>query len=338
LLSACSRHDAEVGRSSGKGGCLSASVAITHPAPMRGDYRQRSTADSILDRACAGPLSALHDRWVGASSVARLSGGGTSFAAYALRRLLRVAAVIVLAPSLSFVVLGTLCEGTPLWTVISDLPRYLSDTFLHLELGYDGFYQKQRSALMFERLPVDVALLAGGLVLGVGIGLATGLASARRRGQPLDHALSIGSAAGLSIPIYWFGFAVLALFAPQSGYLLQIPFLSWYGGYVSPGQDPLGWLQSLWVPWLVLAIPLAAMCHRMARASLVEVMNADHVRTARAKGLREAVVMRRHALRAALPPVLGLVSVSVALMVTNVILIETAFNLPGFFRQAHVGR
>ena len=131
---------------------------------------------------------------------------------------------------------------------------------------------------------------------------------------------------------------MLALFAPQSGYLLQIPFLSWYGGYVSPGQDPLGWLQSLWVPWVVLAIPLAAMCHRMARASLVEVMDADHVRTARAKGLREAVVMRRHALRAALPPVLGLVSVSVALMVTNVILIETAFNLPGFFRQAHVGQ
>jgi peptide/nickel transport system permease protein len=246
--------------------------------------------------------------------------------------------VVILAPSLSFVVLGTLREGTPLWTVISDLPRYLSDTFLHLDLGYDGFYQKQRSALLFDGLPVDVALLAGGLVLGVGIGLATGLASAKRRGQALDHALGIGSAAGLSVPIYWFGFAVLALFAPQSGYLLQVPFLSWYGGYVSPGQDPLGWLQSLWVPWVVLAIPLAAMCHRMARASLVEVMDADHVRTARAKGLREAVVMRRHALRAALPPVLGLVSVSVALMVTNVILIETAFNLPGFFRQAHVGQ
>jgi peptide/nickel transport system permease protein len=224
------------------------------------------------------------------------------------------------------------------WTLVSDLPRYLSDTFLHLNLGYDGTYQKQRSTVMFEQLPVDLALLAGGLVLGVGAGLATGMASAKRRGRALDHALNIGSATGLSIPIYWFGFAVLALFAPQSGYLLQIPFLSWYGGYVSPGEDPFRWLQSLWVPWVVLAIPLAAMCHRMARASLLEVMNADHVRTARAKGLREAVVMRRHALRAALPPVLGLVSASVALMVTNVILVETAFNLPGFFRQADVGQ
>jgi ABC-type dipeptide/oligopeptide/nickel transport system permease component len=128
---------------------------------------------------------------------------------------------------------------------------------------------------MLDGLPIDLALLARGLVLGVVVGLATGLASAKRRGQALDHALNIGSAAGLSVPIYWFGFAVLALFAPQSGYLLQIPFLSWYGGYVSPGEDLLGWL---------------------------------------------------------------LVSVSVALMVPNVILVETAFNLPGFFSQADVGQ
>jgi peptide/nickel transport system permease protein len=249
-----------------------------------------------------------------------------------------MAAVVVLAPSLSYVVLGTLREGIPLWTLVTHLPRYLSDTFLHLDFGYDGAFHKQRSAVMFDQLPVDLALLAGGLVLGVCTGLATGLASAKRRGRALDHALNVGSATGLSIPIYWFGFAVLALFAPQSGDLLQIPFLSWYGGYVSPGADPLGWLQSLWVPWVVLAIPLAAMCHRMARASLVEVMNAELVRTARAKGLRESVVMRRHALRAALPPVLGLVSASMALMVTNVILVETAFNLPGFVRQADVGQ
>jgi peptide/nickel transport system permease protein len=249
-----------------------------------------------------------------------------------------MAVVIVLAPTLSYVVLGSLREGTPLWTLVSHVPRYWSDTFLHLRLGYDGDFHKQRSTVMLEALPVDLALLFGGLAVGVGAGLATGLAGAKRRGRPLDHALSIGSAVGLSVPIYWFGIAVLWLFAPQSGEVFQIPFLSWYGGYVSPGRDPLGWLQSLWVPWVVVGIPLAAMCHRMARASLLEVMDADHVRTARAKGVREAVVMRRHALRAALPPVLGLVSASMALTVTNVILVETAFQLPGFFRQADVGQ
>jgi peptide/nickel transport system permease protein len=245
---------------------------------------------------------------------------------------------VILAPSLSYVVLGALRNETPLWTLVSDLPRYWSATFLHLDLGYDGGFQRPRSAVMLDGLPVDIGLLAGGLVLGVGTGLTTGLASAKRRGQAIDHALSVGSAAALSIPIYWFGFAVLALFAPQSGYLLQIPFVSRYHGYVSLTHDPLRWLQSLWLPWVVLAIPLAAMCHRMTRASLVEVLDAEHVRTARAKGLRESVVMRKHALRAALPPVIGLVSVSMALMVTNVILVETAFALPGFFHQADVGQ
>jgi peptide/nickel transport system permease protein len=247
-------------------------------------------------------------------------------------------AVVVAAPTLSYVVLGALRDGTPLWTLVSHVPRYLSDTFLHLRLGYDAAYHKQRSAVMLEQLPVDLTLLFGGLALGVGVGLATGLAGAKRRRQPLDHALTLGSAVGLSIPIYWFGIAVLWLFAPQSGEVVQIPLLSWYGGYVSPGDDPLGWLQSLWVPWVVLAIPLAAMCFRMARASLLDVVDADLVRTARAKGVRERLVMRRHALRAALPPVIGLVSASMALMVTNVILVETAFALPGFFHQADVGQ
>jgi peptide/nickel transport system permease protein len=187
-------------------------------------------------------------------------------------------------------------------------------------------------------MPVDIALLVGSLVCGVAIGLAAGLVGGARRRGAVDRALGVGSAVGLSMPVYWFSSIVLVLFAPQSGYLLQIPFLSWYGGYVSFGDSPLRWLQSLWVPWLVLAAPLAAMVYRMTRASLAEVVTEDFVRTARAKGLRERVVVRRHALRAALSPVIGLVSVNVALLVTNVIVIERAFNLPGFFRVAHIGQ
>jgi peptide/nickel transport system permease protein len=92
------------------------------------------------------------------------------------------------------------------------------------------------------------------------------------------------------------------------------------------------------VPWLVLAAPLAAMVYRMTRATLAEVLNEDFVRTARAKGVRERIVVRRHGLRAALSPVIGLVSVNVALLVVNVIVIERAFNLPGFFRLASIGQ
>ena len=92
------------------------------------------------------------------------------------------------------------------------------------------------------------------------------------------------------------------------------------------------------MPWLVLAAPLAAMVYRMTRASLADVVTEDFVRTARAKGVRERIVVRRHALRAALSPVIGLFSVNVALLVTSVIVIERAFNLPGFFRVAHIGQ
>jgi peptide/nickel transport system permease protein len=170
------------------------------------------------------------------------------------------------------------------------------------------------------------------------IGLVAGVVGGARRRSTVDRALSVGSAVGMSMPVYWFSSIVLVLFAPQSGYVVQIPFLSWYGGYVSFGDSPLRWVQGLWVPWLILAAPLAAMVYRMTRASLVEVEAEDFVRTARAKGVREARVWRRHALRAALSPVIGLVSVNVVLLVTNVIVIERAFNLPGFFRVASIGQ
>jgi peptide/nickel transport system permease protein len=199
-------------------------------------------------------------------------------------------------------------------------------------------FQKPRSQVLLDTMPVDVAPIVGGLVRGVAIGLAAGVMAGVRRRGPVDRALAVGSAVGLSMPVYWFSSIVLVLFAPQSGYVIQIPFLSWYGGYVSFGDSPLRWLQSMWVPWLVLAVPLAAMVYRMTRASLADVVDEDFVRTARAKGVRERIVMRRHALRAALSPVIGLVSVNIALLVTNVIVIERAFNLPGFFRTANIGQ
>jgi peptide/nickel transport system permease protein len=246
---------------------------------------------------------------------------------------------VVITPSLTFVVLGALQNGVTVMDQARQLPAYLDDTFLHLSLGdAPPVFQKSLHDLVLDGLPVDVALLVGSTVLGIAIGLATGVTSGAHRRTKTDRALAVGSAFALSAPVYWFGFVVLTLFAPQSGYLVQIPFVSWYGGYVSFGEDPLRWLQSLWVPWLVLAAPLAAMCHRMTRASIAEALDEDFIRTARAKGVTEKRVMRRHALRIALPPVLGLVSVSMALMVTNVVLIEPAFRLPGFFRQADIGQ
>ncbi|HSD77344.1 MAG TPA: ABC transporter permease [Solirubrobacteraceae bacterium] len=260
-------------------------------------------------------------------------------AAYATRRLLTLLAVAVLTPSATFVILTALRDGTTLWAQAARLPRYLSDTFLHLDLGVVGPPTQPQPIrdLVLDGLPVDLALLVGGIVLGVAGGLGAGLlAGARPRGA-VDRALGAGSALAISMPVYWFANVTLFVFAPGSG-TFQIPFFSETSGYVPPGRDPLGWLQAMWVPWVVLALPLGALCYRMVRSALADVVEEDVLRTARAKGLRERLVLRRHALPLALPPVIGLVSANVALVITNIALIEHPFNLPGAFRFADIGQ
>jgi peptide/nickel transport system permease protein len=96
--------------------------------------------------------------------------------------------------------------------------------------------------------------------------------------------------------------------------------------------DPLKWVQGLLVPWFVLAAPLGALVMRMTRAAMVDVSHEDYLRTALAKGLRQRTVARRHALPAASSPVFTLVGVNMATLVTNVVLIEHAFSIPGVFR------
>ncbi|MGZ4276808.1 MAG: ABC transporter permease [Solirubrobacteraceae bacterium] len=250
-----------------------------------------------------------------------------------------MAAVVVLTPSLTYVVLGALAQGHTLWAQASGLPGYLRATFLHLDFGTTGpaTQPEQISHYVLSGLPVDAGLLAGGLVIGTAAGVTSGALCGRRRRSRADRALAVGTSAAMSVPVYWLGFAALLVFAPNFGGL-ELPFVSTMGEYASPLRDPLRWLHAMWVPWVVLAIPLAAMCHRMTRAALADVLDDDHLRTARAKGLRERVVLFRHALPVALPPVLGLVSVNVALLIGNVVLIETPFNLPGAFRVANTGQ
>ena len=245
---------------------------------------------------------------------------------------------MLLTPSLTYALFGSLREGVPVWSKAQELPGYLTDTFLRLDFGVIGPPTQPETVrhAVLSGLPVDLALLAGGLVVGLVAGIASGLAAGPRRRSAADRAMTVGSAVLMSAPVYWLAIVGLYTFSPVIG-TWALPFGSAYGGYVPLSQDPLGWLQSLWMPWLVLGAPLAAMSHRMVRATLADLQNEDYLRTARAKGLRGRVVQRRHALPATLPPVLGLLSVNMALMVTNVALIEPAFNLPGAFRAADVG-
>src|SRR6476469_1497012 len=256
-----------------------------------------------------------------------------------MRRLLGLLAVVLITPALAYVVFGALMHGTTLWAEAADLPDYARRVILHFDFGLVG-PPTQRVPIghaVLKGAVVDGTLLLGGLLVGTLTGLVTGTMAGARRRTTADRALAVGSAAGLSVPVYWLGFMTLVLFAPDQG-RWGIPFFTQSDSYRPLTEDPLAWLQSLWVPWVALAIPLAAMCHRLTRAALVEVLDDDMLRTARAKGLRERTVMFRHALPVALPPVIGLISANMALLVTNVIVIETPFNLPGAFRFANVGQ
>jgi peptide/nickel transport system permease protein len=252
----------------------------------------------------------------------------TSYAGFAARKLLRVVAVVVLAASLTFVVLGSMAQGHKVWDQAADLPGYLSQTFLHLD-GPVRWY-------VLDGLPVDLELIAGGLVLGVAIGLATGTLCGPRPHTAVDGLLAVGSATALSVPVFWFGLVLLLVFSPLSG-SLPVGFFSSANTYAPLTDDPLAWLQAMWVPWVILATPLAAVIHRMTRSALRDALHEDHVRAARAVGLSERRVLWRHALPAALPAVLALISVNIATLVANAVLIEPLFSLPGALAQADVG-
>jgi peptide/nickel transport system permease protein len=245
-------------------------------------------------------------------------------------------AVVILTPAFTFVVFEALEPGSTPGGLAGGLVDYMSATFLHFDFGVTGPPTRPEpiKSIVVTGMPVDVALIVGGLAFGAAGGLALGMLSGGRRRSRVDRALGLGSAAALSVPVYWLGLALLFGFAPRLG-LFPVAFVSPVAGYVAPTRDPIGWLHAMWVPWLVLALPLAAQCHRMTRASLRDVEGEDWARTARAKGLGDGAVRRRHLLPAALPPVVTLIAVNMAALVTNAVLVEAVFHLPGAFRLAN---
>jgi peptide/nickel transport system permease protein len=135
----------------------------------------------------------------------------------------------------------------------------------------------------------------------------------------------------MAAPVYWVGAMTVVFFHPEVGEIARLP-ISKPNTYQPLTQDPLAWLQSLWLPWIILGLPLAAIVMRMMRASLGEVFEEDFVRTARGKGLSPGRVMRHHAIPAAAAPVISLVGVTMSTMITNAILLEYTFSIPGMFK------
>jgi peptide/nickel transport system permease protein len=255
--------------------------------------------------------------------------------AFVVRRVLSVVAVMVGAAALVFSVFYAfrperVSDGTG---YPSQLLHFVERAFLHFDLGtsWDRQLSFQPIApLLRSSFPADLSLVAGGLVVGTALGIALGAVAAQRRGTLMGRGLDALAAFGMSAPVYWVGAMTVVLFHPEVGRIARLP-ISKPNTYEPLTHDPLAWLGSLWLPWIILGLPLAAITMRMMRATLVETLEEDFVRTARGKGLSAARVMRRHAVPAASAPVISLVGVSMGTLVVNAILLEYTFSIPGMF-------
>ena len=138
------------------------------------------------------------------------------------------------------------------------------------------------------------------------------------------------------MPVYLLAYMALFWFGRIQG-SHPLPFVADTGDYAQPWHQPLVYVRAMATASLVVAVPLAAACFRMARGALRDTRDAPHLMAARAKGVRERRLLLRHALPVAAPPVVTLVGVSLPWIVFNAILVEVPYNLPGGFRLAHFG-
>jgi peptide/nickel transport system permease protein len=176
-----------------------------------------------------------------------------------------------------------------------------------------------------QRIGPTLALAVAAMVLTVVISLPSGVLAARRHGGLIDRSVMSLSVLGFSVPIFVIGYVLIAIFAVN---------LKWFPvqGY-KPIADGLGpFLHRIFLPALALSSFYVALVSRMTRASMLEVLDEDYVRTARAKGLSEMIVLFRHALRNAAIPILTVIGTGFAMMISGVVVTETVFNIPGLGR------
>jgi peptide/nickel transport system permease protein len=170
---------------------------------------------------------------------------------------------------------------------------------------------------------VPTALLSvAALAISLVISIPAGIVAATRRNSAADYVASLLSLCGLSLPSFWLGILLILLFS------ITLPILP-ASGYVSPLVDPVGFLRHLILPALTLGAALAAATMRMTRAAMLEVLRADYIRTARAKGISPRRVIWRHALGNAQIPIVTLLGIQMGQLLGGVVITETVFSWPG---------
>jgi peptide/nickel transport system permease protein len=193
---------------------------------------------------------------------------------------------------------------------------------LHGDLGSSLYSGMSVTELFLAALPITLSLTAGGLLIGVLLGVGSGLLAAVVAGSRLDRGVILLSTMGQAAPSFFVGMLIIYLFALRLGWFPAT-------GYVSPSESVGGWLQSLALPSLALGFGVAAALSRQARSSMIIALQQDYTRTALSKGHSRRRVVLKHAARNAASPVVTSVSFQVAHLLGGAIVIERLFALPG---------
>ncbi len=269
---------------------------------------------------------------------------------YIVRRLLWLGFVLLLVALITYVIFFVMpptnpavlyCGREPSKSCITELSRqfglnrpfyvqyglYVRHVFLGDRYGWPGFGVsfKTRSALkpiIFSRMGVTMQLSLGAALLWVLLGIPTGILSARRPRSPFDRVAMTAALLAVSAPVFFLGLIFLYVF----WYTLHVAAGT---GYVGLDHGFFSWANHLIMPCVVLALLYAAFYARIVRGDLMESMNEDYIRTARAKGLSERRVVFKHGLRAALTPVMTLFGANFGALLGGAIITETVFNLQG---------
>ena len=212
----------------------------------------------------------------------------------------------------------------PLWQ------QYLSylGRLLQGNLGESYKLHEPVTTLLGQWVPIDISLAVGASIIWMALGLSVGILAARRPRSVWDRSATVFVLTGLSTPTFILGLLLLYLFF----YILNthgITIFPGAGTWTPFHVNPLQWARDLILPWLTLALITAATYARLSRSSLLETLGEDFIRTARAKGLSERRIVYRHALRAAITPIVTQFGIDLATVLGGAIITETVFGLPG---------
>jgi peptide/nickel transport system permease protein len=194
---------------------------------------------------------------------------------------------------------------------------------LHGNLGESMRLKEPVLRLIAQKFPVTLQLALMAIVISLVVGVGAGIVSAVRRNTRLDYFVNVLALTGISTPNFWLGIMLIFFFSVYLGWLPA-------SGYVSPFEDFWQSMKTTILPAFVLGNSFAAVLMRHTRSAMLQAMTSDYVRTARAKGLSERVVVLKHAMRNALTPVITLGALELGTLLSGAVLTEQVFSIPGF--------